>query len=624
MFNALAAGIPVLLSASSFADTSAAVRWRVLIMQGGDPYLPSAIAQDRGIREVFARESDATIEFVTEPLHALESGTPPPDTVITQYLKTKFAQREPDVVIALRQPALGFLERNANALWPDVPIVFCGIPDDDLLGRVHSAHASGVRMAFDVAGTLDLARRLQPNADRIAVIAGTSTYDQAWRRRIESTVAMRTHGLPVTWISDAPLDIMLERVAQLPARTIILYSSVFRDANGNTFIPRDLIRLFADKAHAPIFSFFSTYLGAGIVGGSISSWEEQGAMAGALALRILRNAGRTTPSIMPSPPSVTTVDWRQLQRWNIDSSLLPPGTKVLYKPDSLFRRYRTELGIGALVLVAQTGLIASLLIQRRRANRAEHAAAEQRSALDQASRLAVLGELTAGIAHEINQPLGAIMTSADAAQMMLEKSPPMSADAAMVVASIQRASARASEVVQKVRSLARGKPLELRPLHLNDVVREANDLMIHSFSDASVACELALASDLPRIVGDKSALQQVLLNLILNAIDAMKDVPVTKRRLTLSTSVAGPDEVALAASDSGHGLSEQAQKHLFDSFFTTKPTGLGLGLTIVRSIVEAHGGRLAALNNEGVGATIRITLRVAERTGLSREGVLET
>jgi C4-dicarboxylate-specific signal transduction histidine kinase len=166
--------------------------------------------------------------------------------------------------------------------------------------------------------------------------------------------------------------------------------------------------------------------------------------------------------------------------------------------------------------------------------------------------------------------------------------------------------------------------LELRPLHLNDVVREANDLMIRNFSDAGVACELALASDLPRIVGDKSALQQVLLNLILNAIDAMKDVPVTKRRLTLSTSPAGPHEVALAASDSGHGLSEQAQKHLFDSFFTTKPTGLGLGLTIVRSIVEAHGGRLAALNNEGAGATIRVTLRVAESTGQSRKGVLET
>ena len=168
--------------------------------------------------------------------------------------------------------------------------------------------------------------------------------------------------------------------------------------------------------------------------------------------------------------------------------------------------------------------------------------------------------------------------------------------------------------------------LELRPLHLNDVVREANDLMIRSFSDASVACELrAPTSDLPRIVGDKSALQQVLLNLILNAIDAMKDVPVTKRRLTLSTSPAGPHEVALAASDSGHGLSEQAQKHLFDSFFTTKPTGLGLGLTIVRSIVEAHGGQLAALNNEGAGATIRVTLRLgAEDTGQSREGVLGT
>ncbi|WP_175106831.1 sensor histidine kinase [Pararobbsia alpina] len=580
-------------------------------MQGGDPYLPSAVAQDHGIREVFAREPRHAVEFVTEPMHTLESGTHPSDRLVTQYLGEKFKDRRPDIVIALRQPALDFLERTAGSFWSDIPVVFCGVPDDALFGRTLSSRTSGVMMSFDISGTIDLAQRLNPRADRIAIISGTSAYDRAWKRRVEGALSSRARPMPVTWISDAPLDGMLKRVAALPPNTVILYSSVFRDSSGTTFVPRDVIHLFADRARSPIYSFFDTYLGMGIIGGSISRWEEQGTLAGELALHKLQTPTERAQVIIPSPPALLTVDWRQLKRWDIDAETLPAGTRVLFRPEPLLARYRLEISIVMLLVIAQTVLIAALFLQRRRARRAEKAAAEQRSALDQASRLAVLGELTAGIAHEINQPLGAIMSNADAAQMMLEQQPPQTSEAAAVIVSIQRASARASDVVQKVRSLARGKPLELRPLHLNDVVREATELMMSNTTNAGVTSELRLANDLPRVAGDKSALQQILINVIFNAIDAMKGVPRPSRRLIISTSLAAPDEIALSVSDSGHGLTDEAQRHLFDSFFTTKPAGMGLGLTIVRSIVEAHGGRLSAFNNEDSGVTIRATLRIA-------------
>jgi hypothetical protein len=371
LVNALVIAIPLTLSASAYSTHLPPERWRVLIMQGGDPYLPSAVAQDRGIRDVFSRATDASTEFITEPLHTLESSSPVPDAVVTQYLNNKFASRKPDIIIALRQPALEFLERNADTLWPDVPIVFCGIPDDYFGTHTLPARVSGVRIAFDVAGTLDLARRFQPNADRVALIAGTSSYDQAWRGRVESVVSSRFKDLPMIWISDAPIEDMLERVSQLPPQTIILYSSVFRDARGRTFIPRDLISLFSERAHSPIYSFFDTYLGAGIIGGSISSWAEQGMLAGQMALRILRHPGAHSPVIMPAPPSTVSVDMLEMERWKIDPNLVPADTRFLHRPDSLLERYRVEICVVILVLIAQASVIGALMLERLRVRRAE-------------------------------------------------------------------------------------------------------------------------------------------------------------------------------------------------------------------------------------------------------------
>jgi PAS domain S-box-containing protein len=229
--------------------------------------------------------------------------------------------------------------------------------------------------------------------------------------------------------------------------------------------------------------------------------------------------------------------------------------------------------------------------------------------LARAGRLALLGELTASIAHEINQPLGAILSNADAAEMLLESGGSRPEDIRAILSDIRREDLRASEVIRRVRSLVRGREMERHDLDINEVVAEVLGLAEAECRRRRVLVHTDLAANLPAIRGDRVWLQQLLLNLIVNAMDAMSDVDAGSRRLSLKTCRGdGGEGVVVAVVDTGHGIPEELLPRLFDSFVTTRDEGMGLGLSISRSIVEAHGGRLRARNNAGGGATLQFTL----------------
>jgi PAS domain S-box-containing protein len=248
------------------------------------------------------------------------------------------------------------------------------------------------------------------------------------------------------------------------------------------------------------------------------------------------------------------------------------------------------------------------LTDRKRAQEAERR-------LARAGRLALLGELTASIAHEINQPLGAILSNADAAEMLLDARDGRPEEIRAILADIRREDLRASEVIRRVRSLVRGREMERRDLDVNEVVAEVLGLADGECRRRRVLVQTDLAEDLPPVLGDRVWLQQLLLNLIVNGLDAMSDTDSGSRRLALSTRRDGPgDWVEVAVVDTGHGISEELLPRLFDSFVTTRDEGMGLGLSISRSIVEAHGGRIRAENNADGGATLRFNLPAAAGT----------
>jgi C4-dicarboxylate-specific signal transduction histidine kinase len=231
-----------------------------------------------------------------------------------------------------------------------------------------------------------------------------------------------------------------------------------------------------------------------------------------------------------------------------------------------------------------------------------------------ASRLALVGELTASIAHELNQPLGAILSNSDAAELLLESAGPQLDDIRKILADIRRDDLRASEVIKHLRALLRKREVELLPLDLNEVVADALRLVEGESRRRGIEVETELSAVVPAVRGDKTQLQQVLLNLVLNGMEAMAESSAAKRRLTVQTAAGNPNkEAEVAVTDTGPGISPDCLPRLFDAFFTTKEYGMGLGLSIARSIIELHGGRIWAEKNTDGGAAFRFTLPNAGR-----------
>lgn len=232
---------------------------------------------------------------------------------------------------------------------------------------------------------------------------------------------------------------------------------------------------------------------------------------------------------------------------------------------------------------------------------------EAKSELARMTRISTMGELTASIAHEINQPLGAIAADGSAALHWLAMQRPNLQEARKAVTRVIREANRAGDVIARIRSLLKKLPPELRPLDANEVMRDVLVLIGNELSSASVAVRTELAADVPAVHGDRVQLQQVILNLILNAIDAMSTISDRPREL-LITSAKIPEGVLIQVQDSGIGLDPEKADLIFEPFFTTKPQGIGMGLSISRSIVEAHGGHLWAVSASPHGAVFQFTL----------------
>jgi PAS domain S-box-containing protein len=241
---------------------------------------------------------------------------------------------------------------------------------------------------------------------------------------------------------------------------------------------------------------------------------------------------------------------------------------------------------------------------------AESAERRHRDELAHVSRVSMMGQLASALAHELNQPLGAILRNAEAAELFLHASPPDLQEVCAILADIRKDDQRAGAVIDRMRGLLKRRELQWSKLDLNVLVEEVAGLLRIDAEARRVKLTLELALSAPPVRGDRVQLQQVLLNLILNAMDAVSECEAEKRFVAVRVHP-GDAWAEVAVSDTGHSIPEENFKRLFEPFFTTKPNGLGLGLAISRTIIEAHGGRLWAKNNPEVGATFCFTVPVA-------------
>jgi PAS domain S-box-containing protein len=246
---------------------------------------------------------------------------------------------------------------------------------------------------------------------------------------------------------------------------------------------------------------------------------------------------------------------------------------------------------------------------------AELEIAQQRNEVAHLSRVTTLGEISGSLAHELNQPLGAILANTDAAELHLQNPAPNLDEVRAILADIRKDDLRAGEIIHGIRAFLRRQELEQQPLEVAQLVEEAVRLIGADAVSRKTSVGLEIPPGLPRVTGDRIHLQQVVLNLLVNGMDAVSTCPVANRRITIRAARPDPHTVEIAVSDAGVGIPPGDLHRIFDPFHTTKQGGLGLGLAICRSIIEAHGGSISVQNNPDRGTTARFTLPVAGTSG---------
>jgi signal transduction histidine kinase len=606
--------IAALASASALAqlDENPATRRPrgVVILNLSDPTLPAFVVVDNALRATLTAPGGLPVDTFAENLDAMRFlGTQLEAEVLTLLAK-KYAELPIDAVVAIGPPALDFAERHRSRLWPQARIVFNEVPAELLRDRQLSPTTTGIALRHDLAGTVDLALTLRPATRRLVVVARSGDYDRMMTGVAKSQLTPYAVRLTIEYWTGSRIDELLRRVAQLSSDDAVLYLSFARDAAGRTFVPREVLKQLSDVSPVPIYGPFETFIGHGVVAGMSYDFETSGRRAGELVREVLSARMAGSPPVVELGTSCLA-DGDALERFGMSAGRLPRGCEVRFARPSLWREYRWYI-LGALgVLLAQSALIIALVLQRRGRRMAEDEARHRRSELAQASRLALAGELTASITHEINQPLGAILANAGAAEAMLRRGVTKDEELCAILADIRLSDLRASEIIRRVRALVTAKQVECEPVDVNAMMDEVLALLQGEARRRNVAIDISLAPGLPAPPADRVLLQQAVVDLCLNAMDAMDamaDVDVSKRRLGVRTTALANGGVEIAVSDTGPGIAPEQLPKLFDSFFTTKPHGMGLGLSITRSIVEAHEGTVSAENRDGGGALFRIVL----------------
>ncbi len=587
----------------------------VLVLYSNGRLLPANVEGDRGLHQTVRPVADRQLMLYYEFLDAPRFGGSEFETTVAAYLREKYASQPPRVILAVGEEALGFLLRRRAELFARVPIVHAGIDQSRLRSLPPlPADVAGVAVRYDYSRTIDLALRWHPLARRLVIVTGASAPDRKLEAQLRSLAPAFESRAAVEFLSGLPMGDVLARLGGLGSDAVVFTRGILEDGEGREFNLEQSVEAMVAVSGAPVYGARSTQIGTGIVGGYMSSFEAMGRQAGVIINELLAGAEPGSLSIPELMPETLDLDWRQVRRWGIDEKAIPRDAVVHFRPPTLFEARRNEVLVAVAVFVLQAGLIGWLLVEHRRRRLAEAAEQIRRLELAHASRLAVAGELTGSIAHEINQPLGAILSNADAADLILESGADRRNELRAILADIRRDDLRASEVIRRLRTLLAKHEVERKPFELNEAVREIDSVLGAEARQRRTMLEIRPAPAPITVVADRIEVQQVVMNLVLNAMDAVADLPEDRRTVVVSVEkAAGVADVTVG--DRGHGIAREHLPRLFEAFFTTKRGGMGLGLSIARTLAEAHGGRVWAESSPGEGAVFHFEVPVGGATG---------
>jgi len=584
---------------------------RVLLLHSfGPQFVPWTFFAARFREELFKR-SPEKIDLYEASLEGSRFQQAEEQAPIVDYLRMLFGERKLDVIVTLGAPAAFFVQKYRAEFFPSTPLVI-GSPERRAIDYAKlTPNDAPVAVALDFEKWVGSILEVLPDTTHIAWAVGASPLERFWTEEFRRASQPFSDRVSFEYFNELRFDEMLKRVSELSPRSAIFYVDLRVDAAGVP-LDRDLVlpRL-RQATKAPIFSYIDSYLGSGIVGGPMLSSETVGRLMAEATIRILNGEKAGDLKIPPVFPGTAQYDWRELRYWKISESQLPPGSIVRFREPTAWAQYSWQIALFCAVFLIQAGLIAVLLREHRRRQFAEVQSRQRMAELAHVNRFSTANELTASIAHEINTPLGSILVNAETANAMLNSPNPDIAELKGIVQDIVWDDRRASEVIRRMKSLLTKAPFEPKSLDFNDVARDTVDFVSSLAIGRNVELTSLITQNALPILGDRIQLQQVILNLVVNGIDAMKNTPAADRIISVRTSRVGTF-AELSVSDRGAGIPEDKLKQIFEPFFTSKAEGMGMGLSIARTIVEAHRGQLSARNRDHGGASFKIRLPLAE------------
>jgi signal transduction histidine kinase len=524
-------------------------------------------------------------------------------------LAAKYDKKSIGVIVAIGSSALEYVLSERNKLWPGVPVVFTFV-DSAFLKRLKlppdvTGQTASVRFSELLLSAKALVRDLQ-----LVVLLGEPLEKQVHYRYLKDEIANASgSGVEVIDLTGLPIRDIRKRVSALSDRSAIIYTALYSDGEGAAYAPPDALAHVAEVANRPIVIGVETYFGRGGTGGMVITSSKLGMGAARLALRILDGEPLSAMPVSDSGAASYMFDWRQLRRWGVGEASLPAGSEVRFRPLSVWDQYQWQVVLVAMAILLQAALIIGLLHEHRRRSIAEEEALRRVNELAHINRVATAGELSATIAHELKQPLTAIISNGSAGLRWLGRQMPDIEQAQAILKRIVREGERANRIIDDIRAMFRKDSGIRAPVDINELIRETVSLVEIEIERHDVLLQTTLAEH-PKAVAlvDRVQIQQVILNLIMNAVEAMSAMTERQRLLRISSSTDENHAILVTVQDSGPGIDAGNMEKIFDSFFTTKPNGMGLGLPICRSIIEAHGGRLWADADVPHGTVFKIFL----------------
>jgi len=718
-------------------ESRAAEPQRVLMLHAFNYSFPATTLIADSARKQLLERSERPVEIDADFLDLARNTDADYESRITTFLRAKYGKRPPDVVITLGSAALPFIVKHRDEIAPNVPVVFTSVSQRNYDSLRIPPNITGIISEFNLDRTLALAERLQPEARRLFVIAGSGEVDRRWQANARKVIKDRARKFEVTYLFERSYAKLMEEVAAIPPDSIVIYLTIFADREGNAFVPAHVAGPLSARSPAPVYAPYDTYIGNGVVGGYVETFESVGSRAADMALQILAGTDPATIAPQSNSGQAYRVDHRAMARWKLPACNLPPDTAVLFKKPTIWTEHRGVVIAAIAIVGLQSLVLGALLLQRQRRLRiekllkeseermtfaasaaniglwqfdrqrnelwaTEHCRAlfgiargkpltrevllsavhpddlqtaaqalersgeagqpafcdvrivlpgeevrwirmrsrsrlegdgrsdhlggifvditEQKSAeaeialqrleVEHLMRVSVLGELSGSIAHEINQPLTAILSNAQAALYLLAQEAPDLVEIREALEEIVHEDDRAGEVIHRLRGLLKKGERKTEHVNINDLVRSTISLLNSELIGRDIDIKFNLENRPLLARGDSVQLQQVLLNLVMNAMDAMASTPLEQRSILISTRASETGTVDVLVKDRGHGINPKVNGRLFEPFYTTKDHGLGLGLALCSTIVEAHQGRLTLVNGEGGGAVAGFSLPV--------------